>query len=604
MANDNQYIIDFTDSTKEPIVIDETKIDTSTDITLFGRRKLQYGADMNQNLLSLLEHFACPEDSDNPGYPNTVLSGGKLSNPTLGQFWYNSTTQVPYIWNGTFWEGIFTDSSIATNWGILQHGERIPAPIDSQGNTFDYSECVWVVSPFTISNGAFDSYVIETDINGFITCTYTKDLVTTTGFVNYLIVGIKNNVNKGTLNPSITPSPTPTISPTPSATPEGINLLTGLVSFWNFSQSGSPVSFLDSNSVVTSYSNAFTRNGLVSTVASTIPDLPNAIAPASNTYFNTTPPTYGMSTGNNATYSFGGWFRLPTLFPFNIYAPIFQRGIIGEAQNRSFHLQYTLGTDSFSLSKSNNGISLETLNTSPNVGFSDGNWHFVLAWVDGEHLSMSIQIDNGDVYSMPLIYSATYDVGNLQLGSSAGIPLQCEINGLFYYNRVLNTKERTALYNGFYGNGSGSSYQYVSGAIVPSPTPSVTPTPTPSRTPGVLPLAAQILGTHIASGVCNGGGSCAAITNGITAAISNGSPPYSWEWIYMQPDGVQPDGTEAVPSTPTGNGPAAYTTFTRTAAGDNSGIVYNGYYRLKATDNIGDITYSAPILVTTTHTDP
>lgn len=604
MANDNQYVIDFTDSTKSPIVIDETKVDTSTDITLFGRRKLHYGADMNQNLLSLLEHFACPEDSDNLGYPNLLLSGGKLENPKLGQFWYNSTTKVPYVWNGTFWEGIFSDSSIATNWGILQNGERIPAPIDSQGNTFDYSECVWVISPFTMASGEFDSYVIETDINGFITCTYTKDLVTTTGFVNYLIVGIKNNINKGTLYPVLTPSPTPTISPTPSATPEGVNLLTGLVSYWEFEESGSSNTFSDSNSGVTGYTNTFTRNGLATSIIGKVGD---AISPASDTYFSTTPPVYGLSTGNNAAYTFGGWFKLPP-YQFISYAPIFQRGIIGEAQNRSFHLQYIFATDSFSLSKSNNGITLETLTTSPNVGFSDGDWHFIVAWVDGSHLTMNIQIDNGEIYTLPVIYSATYDIGNLQLGSSSGIPLQCSVDQLFYYNRVLNVKERKSLYDGFYGNGGGSSYAYVSGIILPSPTPTNTPTVTPTRTSGVLPLSAQIVGTHTATGICNGGGSCSAVTNGISAVIENGSPPYAWEWIYMEPTGVQPEGTPVDTiggiSNPSGTGPSAYTTFTRTAVGSIGGTEYNGYYRLKSTDNIGDITYSAPVLVTTTHYDP
>lgn len=56
------YRIRFTNKNKTPIEIGENSINNSSvDITLFGRKKLEYGADLNANFLHLLEHFACPE---------------------------------------------------------------------------------------------------------------------------------------------------------------------------------------------------------------------------------------------------------------------------------------------------------------------------------------------------------------------------------------------------------------------------------------------------------------------------------------------------------------------------------------------------------------
>ncbi len=576
----SKYVVNFTNKNKTPIIIEDDHVDTSTDLMLLGRAKIHYGADLNQSLLSLLQKFSCPEDTSNPGFPNTVLSQGKLINPIVGQIWYNSTQQAPYIWNGSYWENIFSEASMSTNWGIISDGQQIPQPMDSEGNTFNYTECVWIVSPFTI-NGELEAYTLETNINAVVTYTITPiggaPITGASNLVNYLIIGIKNNVNNGALSPVITPSPTPTTSVTPSVTPIGVNLSSGLVSFWEFEENGSSTFFTDSRGI-----NPFTRNGVATTIAGKVN---NAIQPATNTYLVVSPNTSGMVTGNNAGYTFGGWFK--GFNGVNSYAPIFQRGIIGEAQNRSFHLVYTFQTDNLTLSKSNNGITLESVNT-PGLGIHDNNWHFIVAWVDGAHLTINIQVDNGSIYSNNLTYSATYNIGNLQLGSSSGIPLQTGVDQLFYYNRVLNFQERSALYNA----NAGVTYAYVSGLLPPSPTPSITPTLTPSRTPGVLPLSVSIVGTHIASG--SGPESNTVTTNSITAVASNGVVPYTYEWIYLVPTETQPTGEAATINSPS----SSFTSFTRL---EPAGI-YNGYFRLKVTDGIGDVAYSTPILVQTTHT--
>lgn len=575
-----KYVINFTDSTVAPIVIMENNVDTSTDITLFGKNELQYGASVNQNLLSLLEKFSCPEDADNPGYPNTVLSQGKLVNPILGQFWYNSTKETLSIWNGTTWSNLLTDTSMVVNWGTITNGNQIPQPIDSDGNAFAYINCAWIVSP-CVMNGVMDSFTLDTDTSGNVTFSYTVIGDSTTyydGVANYLIVGIKNNTNNGTLFPIITPSPTPTLSVTPSVTPISTHLDSGLISYWEFENNSMSSVDLDSQGI-----NAFTRHGTVTSISGKIL---NAIQPDVTTYLSVDPATNGMAIGNNANYTFGGWFKKPSTF--SSYAPIFQRGVIGESQNRSFHLQYTLGTDNLTLAKSHNGVSLETVSTANNIGLVDNGWHFIVAWVDGSHLTLNVQVDNGVIYTESMNYSATWNVGTLMLGSSSFIPLQFAVDQLFYYNRVLSAVERTMLYNG----GNGLSYAQVAGLGSPSPTPTQTITPTPSLTPSYAPLAVVISGTHTAYG--SGLASGPVTTNTITGIAYNGTAPYAYEWIYMVPTGTQPTGEMATPTTPT----SSSTTFSRT----ESAGTYYGYYRLKVTDNMGSVVYSAPVLVETVHT--
>src|SRR6185312_14286362 len=216
MATNSTYEINFTDNDPaKTITIQEENIDTSTDLVLFGRKRLQYGSDMNQNLLSLLENFACPENPNNPGTPNLTRSNGKLADPLIGQFWYNETTKLPYVFTTAGWISLLSSSSIASVWGIITHGQQIPQPVGDDGYVFSYAECVWIVSPFTIDGEIFN-YTIDTSSTGVVTAQLNggSSLV-----VNYLIVGIKHNLNAGTLAPVITPSVTPTSTITPTPTP-------------------------------------------------------------------------------------------------------------------------------------------------------------------------------------------------------------------------------------------------------------------------------------------------------------------------------------------------------------------------------------------------
>lgn len=574
MVNNTTYTINFTDTSKTPITIQEQGIDTSTDITLFGRERLAYGAEMNQNILSLLEKFACPENPLAPGTPNLTRSGEKLANPIVGQLWYNSTRKLPFIWNGKTWISLLSKGSIASNWGIITHGQQIPQPVGDDGHVFPYNECVWIVGPFTI-DGQISDYVIDTSTNAVVTAQFNsgQSLV-----VNYLIVGIRNNVNIGTLTPIVTPTVTPTNSLTPSVSPAAINLSTGLVSFWEFEEAGTDTEFLDCVGM-----NNFSRFGAVGTTLPTGSPVPahgkvnQAIRAGSTTYFESI-PTVGISAGSSASYSFGGWFSINS----NIvsYSTLFQRGTFGIGGQQSFTLTYTLNNDSLTFYKSNDGSAYEFVHTSNNIGLDDFNWHFVIAWFDASLLTLNIQIDNGAIYSEPVIFPATFNIGNLKLGSSTGIPLQSAVDQLFYYGRVLNSTERAALWNG----GNGVTCSHAAGLVTPTPTPTITPSPTPQPTPTINALTVS-LDKHMVQGTC-AGVNCNAVTDSVFATINGGIAPYSALWVYVA-------GATATINAPT----SAQTNFQRSATSSTQ----TGYYRIKVTDSANIVVYSPIVEVQTIH---
>jgi hypothetical protein len=569
------YVVNFTDSTKDPILIQEDAIDQSTDVTLFGRTRLQYGADMNQNMLSLLEKFACPENTAIPGTPNFTRSDGKLAVPIEGQLWYNSTQKIPFIYNGTKWVSLLAKGSIASNWGIIFDGQKIPQPVSEDGYVFSYSECVWIVGPFTI-DGEIINYDIETSSTGTVTAQLNSGQ---SMVVSYLIIGIRNNTNAGSSNPVITPTVTPTISLTPSTTRQAVNLSQGLISFWEFEEAGTQSFFLDSVGT-----NNFTRTGSVCTQLPAPPPtdgshakVGNAIRAGLTTFFESNPTT-GMAAGNNASYTFGGWFNLNA--GFTAFSNLFQRGIFGTAGQRSFALTYTLSSDSLALYKSNDGTAYEFVITSPNLGLHNGGWHFIIAWVDVANLTLNIQVDNSHIYSAEFIFPTTFNIGTLKLGSSTGIPLQAAVDQLFYHNRVLNAAERAALWN----NGVGISAASAAGIITPTPSPTLSPTPTPPVTPTITALSVE-LSTQSVSGACSGGG-CTLVTNSVFGFVFGGIAPYTFQWVYVA-------GTLFTVNQPT----LAQTTFSYSYVTPTTVV---GYYRLKVTDASGYSVYSSLVTVTGT----
>lgn len=225
------YNVKFTDINTTPITIAEDTVNRdSLDVVLFGRIRQNYGEEVNEDLLNVLENFACPESpfttSDEDATPDfTQTSKEQLRHPTEGQFWYNSTRELIYFWDASQWVYLPKRGTYAANWGQILHGQQLPKPVNIHGKIFDYDECIWSVSPASI-NGIIDSMNCNTDNVATVTMQYRY--ANTEGFVNgianYLIVGVKGNHNSGVIIPPIQPSITPTASPSP--TPEPTHTMT------------------------------------------------------------------------------------------------------------------------------------------------------------------------------------------------------------------------------------------------------------------------------------------------------------------------------------------------------------------------------------------
>ena len=90
------YRVDYTDSNKTPIIVNDGELDTTTNITLLGKNYARYGEIVAEDLLHLLEHFA---------------SDTAPTRPVEGQVWYNSGKDQLFYFDrmeedGGQWRGI------------------------------------------------------------------------------------------------------------------------------------------------------------------------------------------------------------------------------------------------------------------------------------------------------------------------------------------------------------------------------------------------------------------------------------------------------------------------------------------------------------------
>lgn len=185
-----RYNIPFTDTRAKPIVVPrKVFVEDVVDIALIGKTAEEYGQAFNENLLKLLEHFACPASLDDENVPATTNKiSNAFENPIAGQLWYNQTNKKMYVWNGTMWERFNTAKSIIGNSGMVLSGEYIPVPYDANNVPFQLSRCAISLSP-AVMYDRIKSFVCEVDASGLVTCTYTDmDDVTHDGYATYLII--------------------------------------------------------------------------------------------------------------------------------------------------------------------------------------------------------------------------------------------------------------------------------------------------------------------------------------------------------------------------------------------------------------------------------
>jgi hypothetical protein len=130
------YFLFRSSNTTTPFaIINEQTIDnTSSSISLVGKRRVDYGQSQQQNQLWLLENFAAPVPPSNPlsgqlwydtsvsylkvydgstfvRISNSFVGNNEPSSPSQGQFWFDTSVNRLKIWIGSSWIIIGPDDS-------------------------------------------------------------------------------------------------------------------------------------------------------------------------------------------------------------------------------------------------------------------------------------------------------------------------------------------------------------------------------------------------------------------------------------------------------------------------------------------------------------
>ena len=190
MTTKKIYELKYTDNTKSPIKVPRrVLISDLLDITLIGKRTLEYGEVLNQNLLHLLENFSCAAKLDDLNVPDpTEIAGKYLENPVVGQLWYNSTVKSLFVWLNGSWSVIKSFSDISGNSGFIYDGDIVPIPVDLHGYSHNVSDCVINVSPVLMEQN-IESFTCEVSNLGVVTCKYTPvGGVERSGMASYMIL--------------------------------------------------------------------------------------------------------------------------------------------------------------------------------------------------------------------------------------------------------------------------------------------------------------------------------------------------------------------------------------------------------------------------------
>lgn len=193
------YNINYTNPLKPPITVEEKGINTDFSVAFPGRIKLEWGEEVNENLLRLLENFAVQSASADPDSPDVGQSLGILQNAVEGQLWFNKSNNRLYSYDGTRWVPYAKKGQqYAANWGQVVNGEQLPLPVSPDGYVFSYDECIWSVSPFFYLTGFTQVQCSSDSSNSLVTMVYDDPFGSTVeGTANYLIIGIQRNNNLG-----------------------------------------------------------------------------------------------------------------------------------------------------------------------------------------------------------------------------------------------------------------------------------------------------------------------------------------------------------------------------------------------------------------------
>ena len=100
------YTINLTDGNVFATISDGT-INTASSMTLVGKNYAGYGELLDENFIQLLENFSSASSGGNP-------TSGKLAAPLQGQLWWDKTSSLLKVYNGSIWKTISAATSSGT----------------------------------------------------------------------------------------------------------------------------------------------------------------------------------------------------------------------------------------------------------------------------------------------------------------------------------------------------------------------------------------------------------------------------------------------------------------------------------------------------------
>jgi hypothetical protein len=203
------YTINLTDGSVFATIADGT-VNTSSSMILVGKNYAGYGEFLDENFIQLLENFSSTSSGGNP-------TSSKLAAPLQGQLWWDKTSGLLKVYNGSIWKTISAATSSA-----VQPTSNVQG--DLWYDTVNQQLKVWTGTAFIVVGPAFSS---SQGTTGAIPETI-NDTSASPHFVTSLYV---NNTRVAIVSKDATFTP---VSPVSTDFPSIFNGIT----LWN---SGSPV---------------------------------------------------------------------------------------------------------------------------------------------------------------------------------------------------------------------------------------------------------------------------------------------------------------------------------------------------------------------------
>lgn len=100
------YTINLTDGNVFATISDGTT-NTASSVTLVGKNYAGYGELLDENFIQMLENFSSTSSGGNP-------TSGKLASPLQGQLWWDKTSSLLKVYNGSIWKTISAATSSGT----------------------------------------------------------------------------------------------------------------------------------------------------------------------------------------------------------------------------------------------------------------------------------------------------------------------------------------------------------------------------------------------------------------------------------------------------------------------------------------------------------